>query len=470
VSTQQPFTFDRAIVWSFFTAILGMACLMPMQNDTWWHLRAGQEMWSRRFVMLADEFSFTVPGHPWPNHEWLSEIVFFALYSLGGLPLLTMFAAACVTLALGLSWRLMDGDAIERLAIMGLAMTSIVPVWTVRPHVFTLVLVMIVVHLSLRRRYWPIPLIFVLWSNLHGGVAMGLVVLGGVLAGRMYLAGMSEVRPLGLVLLTSFAATFMTPLGVGLWTTIPESIHKSAVNQIVEWSFASPFDGAYTAFWIVAIVFTATTVWYRHRITTDQHAVLVAVALAILPLAIKSRRNIPPFLLMALPALSHNLAVLLSARRARARQTTGNTRLSAAFVALTALVCVGIVASAWTRRIPRLQWQPIPAAVIAEVEACGDRVFNRYPDGGPLIWFAPGVKVFIDSRQDPYPLSFTQEYVALDRSGEYRPMFERYGITCAVLPEGSITSTRLREDGWRTRLTAEGWVVLQAGDQIAGTR
>ena len=472
MSLNPPRTFDQAIVWSFFTAILGMACLMPMQNDTWWHLRAGQEMWARRFVMLADEFSFTVPGLPWPNHEWLSEIVFYAVYALGGLPLLTLFAAACVTLALGLSWRLMEGESIERLAIMGLAMTSIVPVWTVRPHVFTLVLLMIVVHLSLRRYYWPIAFIFVLWSNLHGGVALGLVALFGVLAARMYLSGMSEVRTLGIVLLASFAATFITPLGVGLWTTIPESIHKSSVNQIVEWSFASPLEGTYTPFWIVAIVFIATTVLYRDRIRTDQHAVLVAVALAILPLAIKSRRNVPPFLLVAIPALSHNLAVVLSARRARARATMSTERsgLNVAFVGLATLVSVGIVGVAWTRRASRLQWQPIPAAVITEVEACGNRVFNRYPDGGPLIWFAPGVQVFIDSRQDPYPLSFTQEYVALDRTGEYRQMFERYGITCAVLPERSITSTRLRQDGWRTRVASEGWVVLQMSDRLAGTR
>jgi hypothetical protein len=472
VNTQGSSSFDRAIVWSFFTAILGMACLMPMQNDTWWHLRAGQEMWARRFVMLADEFSFTVPGYPWPNHEWLSEIVFYALYAAGGLPLLTLFAAACVTLALGLSWRLMEGDSIERLAIMGLAMTSIVPVWTVRPHVFTLVLVMIVVHLSLRRYYWPIPFIFVLWSNLHGGVALGMVALGGVLAGRMYLTGMSEVRAIGVVLLASFAATFITPLGVGLWTTIPESIHKSSVNQIVEWSFPSPLEGTYTAFWIVAIVFAATTVWFRGRITSGQHAVLVAVALAILPLAIKSRRNIPPFLLIAIPALSHNLAILLSARRARTPKAASarQQKLNVVFVGLTVLVCAGIVSVAWTRRIPRLRWQPIPTDVITEVEACGDRVFNRYPDGGPLIWFAPGVKVFIDSRQDPYPLSFTQEYVALDRTGEYRQMFERYGVSCAMLPERSITTTRLRQDGWRTRVASEGWVVLQMSDQRAGTR
>src|SRR5687767_7299497 len=137
-----PRTLDESATWCFFAVMLAMACMMPMQNDTWWHLRAGQEMWTRRMVMLSDEFSYTVSGAYWPNHEWGSEVVFYALFWLGGLPALTLFAAVCVTAALALAWRLMTGTPTQRLLFMGLAMTSIVPVWTVRPHVFTLVFVL----------------------------------------------------------------------------------------------------------------------------------------------------------------------------------------------------------------------------------------------------------------------------------------------------------------------------------------
>ena len=458
-------TFDETITWSFFAAIFSMACLMPMQNDSWWHLRAGKEMWTRHFVMLSDEFSFTVTGSAWPNHEWLSEVVFYACYLAGGLPALTAFAALCVTVALAMAWQLIKGDATQRLVIIGLCMTSIVPVWTVRPHVFTLVLVMVVVHLALRRWYWPIPPIFVIWANLHGGVALGVVVLCAVLAARVYLRGLSQATTLGLVLLGAVGATFMTPLGVSLWSTIPESIHKSSVNQIVEWSFASPLVGTYAAFWLVVILLVATTFMSRHRISGDRHAVLVAIALMLLPLAIKSRRNIPPFLLIALPALSHNLAVSFAGwhKSHVAKARPRDVRMHFAFIGLCGIVCLTFVGMAWARPAPRLQWQPIPEAVIAAVRQCGDRVFNRYPDGGPLIWFAPNVGVFIDSRQDPYPLTFTQEYVALDRSGEYSQMFTRYGVQCALLPENSLTSSRLKQDGWQTRVASEGWIVLRSG-------
>ena len=458
-------TSDQAIQWFFIIGTLTVACLMPMQNDSWWHLRAGKEMVARGFIMLSDEFSFTVPGAVWPNHEWLSEVVFYAVYAIGGLPFLTFFAAAIISAAVFMSWRLMKGDATDRLILMCLALTSMVPVWTVRPHVFTLFLVMAVVHLSLRRQYWPIPLIFVLWANLHGGVAMGLVVLGGVLVGRLYVMGRDEARRVAIVLAASTAATFLTPLGVSLWTTIPESIHKSSVNQIVEWSFASPLDGTYTAFWLLVVVFSATTLVSWRRIRSDEHAVLVAVAFALLPLALRSRRNIPPFMLIAVPALTHNLALSMAnwGKRRDKPLTPLQAKVTTLFLALSMAASILVVGAAWRGPSSRLQWQPLPPVVIAGVEKC-ERVFNRYPDGGPLIWFAPGVRVFIDSRQDPYPLSFTQEYVALDRSGEYSQMFTRYGVQCALLPENSLTSSRLKQDGWQTRVASEGWLVLSPSE------
>ena len=147
-----PRTADETVISCVFLVILAVACMMPMQNDTWWHLRTGKEMWTRRFVMLSDEYSFTAAGTPWLNHEWLSDIIFYALYFVGGLPLLTFAAACMVTAAVALSWRLTDSrmDEGQRMGLLALALTSIVPVWTVRPHVFTLVGVMLLVYVALR--------------------------------------------------------------------------------------------------------------------------------------------------------------------------------------------------------------------------------------------------------------------------------------------------------------------------------
>jgi hypothetical protein len=455
-----PRTFDDAITRSFFVAMLAMACLMPAQNDTWWHLRVGQEMWLRQALMLQDEFSFTVSGGAWPNHEWLSQLGFYATYRAGGLPLLTLLAATCVTAALGLAWRLLPCRSSHRLVIMGLAMAAIVPAWAIRPQIFTLLLLPAVVHLALRKKYWLMPFVFLVWANLHGGVALGVIALLAVAAGRWLAFGTSGLKPLLAATAASFAATCMTPLGISFWLKIPQAVQHSRANHIMEWQAASLADPSYLAFWAVAFVLVATTVAGGRAGRSVTHVTLLSVALVLLPLALRSRRNIPPFLLIALPALAHNLADWLKQRPVAPR--TEAPVLNAAFFAACSAVCIAVVSAAWLTSAKRLQWQPLPLAVLDDVQACGDRVFNRYTDGGYLIWFAPRVRVFIDSRHDPYPFSFVQEYIRIEQSGDYHTAFDRFNIRCALLPESSIIAERLRTDGWRTRLHADGWLVLEA--------
>ena len=81
---------------------------------------------------------------------------------------------------------------------------------------------------------------------------------------------------------------------------------------------------------------------------------------------------------------------------------------------------------------------------------------------GFLIWFAPERPVFIDNRQDPYPLAFTLAATAIDSGAPYRPTFDRYGIRCAFLPTESKMIERLTTDRWRTRFRDDKWAVLTA--------
>src|SRR3954470_1969403 len=102
-------TFDRTATGLLFIAIAFAACFTPAQNDTWWHLRAGQETWLAGAVQLRDNFSYTAAGAYCPNQDWLGEVVLYALYRAGGLPLMTAFAAALLSAAWALVWRITPG-------------------------------------------------------------------------------------------------------------------------------------------------------------------------------------------------------------------------------------------------------------------------------------------------------------------------------------------------------------------------
>src|SRR3954462_7066251 len=137
-STSVFFTFDRLMATLLFLAIALAALLMPAQNDTWWQLRAGREMWLTGHVLLHDTFSHTASGAFWPNHEWLSQLLLYAAYAAGGAPLLTLSCAAVVTAAWAIAWRLTPASTRTKflltIAVLATASTS----WSPRPQVFSL--------------------------------------------------------------------------------------------------------------------------------------------------------------------------------------------------------------------------------------------------------------------------------------------------------------------------------------------
>jgi hypothetical protein len=125
-----------------------------------------------------------------------------------------------------------------------------------------------------------------------------------------------------------------------------------------------------------------------------------------------------------------------------------------------AIAVVAVLSAAYLLRIERLRWAPLPAASLAALDRCPDNLYNRYDEGGYLIWFAPARRVFIDGRQDPYPPSFVLDHIRVERSGDYPSTFDRHHIRCAYLPVTSPVASRLQSAGWAALYRDSDWTVL----------
>ena len=73
----------------------------------------------------------------------------------------------------------------------------------------------------------------------------------------------------------------------------------------------------------------------------------------------------------------------------------------------------------------------------------------------------PEKQVFIDSRQDQYPIAFVQAASRVEATGDYRALFNRWGINCAALPPTSLTVAALERDNWVVKFSDPAWVVLE---------
>lgn len=446
-------------------AVVATAALMPAQADTYWHLRAGHDLFRTGHVPLADGYSHTARGLPWPNHEWLWQALSYALFRVGGMPLLSAAGAALAAGACVLAYRLMrTRPAISFcLSLIGIPLASVV--WALRPQLGSLVFLAALLHLVQAARWWWIPPLFLLWANLHGAVAMGGLVL---LAATAVAAATdrARLRPLLLTTVLSGALTAVTPMGPGLWRFIGESMARSRQNQIMEWMPSLPKGPIEISFWLGAVVLVVTLVRRWRRLDCWSDRVVVAAALVMLPLAARAVRNISPFFLLWAPAMSRligpdaHLPRLFASSASPARDVE-HPRLNLVIALSAALAAAGTVAFCWSLPLERLGWRPVPSAVAAALRTCGAPLYNRYNEGGYLIWFVPEVPVFIDSRQDPYPAELLTAHIEAERTGDPTALFARHHIGCAALPPTSKVAKRLQQDaGWTTLHADREWLVL----------
>jgi hypothetical protein len=476
----QLFTSDHVARWSVFIGLIVAACLMPANADTYWHLRAGQDIARSGEVSLVDRYSYTAAGQPWPDHEWLWQLLTYGVHHVGGMPLLTAMTAAMLVGAFALAESLMVGPWWVRLPLFVLSVLSSRTLWAVRPAVLTLLALLAVTWLLARGKDWLVPPIFLAWANAHGAVVLGLVVVGAAFVTAVARRERRRALRLGVVLALCGGLVLVTPLGLRLLSFIGESTERSRLNGVTEWrSGLVPAPGS-VAFWIAALAISvsAARLWRKLPTFTDQ--LLVASTVLFVPLGLAAVRNIGPFAILALPAASRLLAASSSTRVAALSEWLRRTfegdsqasdgarpeppsslrrnRRNLAVIGVSGALIVGW---AWSRPYSGLNWAPVSPAAAAVIGGCPGQVFNEYNEGGYLIWFVPERQVFIDGRQDPYSLSFLRRAQALAHDAVVRAaVFRDYGIRCAALSPESRLVAQLRGQGWRETHRDDRWVVL----------
>ena len=452
-SLRRGITFDRLTVSVLFIALFARACHSPAQNDTWWHLRAGEDIWHGWFP-TSEQWSFTAHGRFWPDHAWLSEAIFYALHTVGGMAALTLYVAVVVVATYAVLWRLMRGSVRRRAVLLVATLPASFILAALRPQVISPLLLLVAMTLLTERRFRLLPVLFFVWANLHGGFVLGgLVTAAALVVALIWERGL--VRPLGIAAALSGLAALLTPLGPRVIGLVFGTTNEL---DIVEWRPAWDTMPAGAILGVVAIALAVA--WWARPPVEWEDRVLLAGALVVLPLAVRYSRVMPMFIVLALP-------VIARAWEARLPSAPRADDVSVAHSGAVVVVALGAafwIIGSWISSDTALAWDPLPPAAVQALRSCGQPEFNRYDDGGYIIWFAPDVPVFIDSRQEagaPYPDRFLREQLSRDAAGDYKATFAEWHIGCALLPPKSATAQHLQQDGWPVTYRDADWLVLQ---------
>ncbi|MBM2843591.1 MAG: hypothetical protein HW404_1428 [Anaerolineales bacterium] len=481
--------FRSLVLLVVVVGVAAMAVRPSFDTDTWWHLRAGQWIVENLQAPRIDSFSSTMRGSPWAYPGWLAQVVMLGVYRLGGLAGLTAFSAVLVGVAFLFLWPLLEGPLLLRAAILLLAAATSAVYWAARPHIASFALAALFLwaldqwHRGRRPRViWLLPLAMALWVNLHGGFAIGFILLLMYFAaalvdlvaipvrhrgtwGEAWRVRRGEVATLAAVLLLCLAAGAVNPHGPAILAYPFKTVSLPVLQSYVqEWQPPDlrtlqllPFLGM-LLFLIVALGIRRTT-----PTTTELFTAGGWMALALLAV-----RNVPVFALAAAPVIArHTSAALRSVDRGPASGTTVREKraLNAALGAglLTLLLAWTAVQASPGRTRAHLEAQVPVAAVQSMRELRPDgNLFNDYNWGGYVLWeLSPAYSTFVDGRTDVFSAEVFEDYVLLWATQPgWEAAIERWNIAVVLLPPRSPLVTALREAGWEARFSDDQAVVL----------
>ena len=460
-------------LWTFLAVALPVlaSVLAPMSTvDLTYHLRAGREILAKGVIPTVDSWTFTTAGTPWFDQQWGAQVVLRLTETVGywtGLVLLRAALTATIVGSLFVIARRRGLD-MRRAAVLALAAFVVAsPAMALRPQLlgmacFAVTLLAVTERHRLPRAVWIIPVVTVIWANLHGSFFLAPLVLG--------LAWIEDVRDrrrsarftmvAGLV---SAAAACLTPFGPAVWGYVAGlSSNSEVTTQVTEWQPTSLHDAPGILFFGSALA-VAFLLARRGRRAPWPTLLWLGAFFAI---GVYAQRGIAWWPLAAVAAIVPLMGPHADPDRIDPPRIR---RVNAAIVI--ALAAIGIaLLPAWrpidpgTRAPAGLLTDAPPGltAALREIVRPGDRILDAQAWGSWLEYTFPDATVAVDSRVEFFPPQVWRDYESVLFGREDAPaVLSRWRANLAALePTQSETRAGLERLGWRVTYSGEDGVLL----------
>jgi len=470
-------------------------------GDTGWHVRTGEWILSHGRVPDKDLFSYTRTGHTWFAWEWLWDVIFAWLHQHWGLAAVVVGSALIICLTSTLVFRLTlrkSGNPLIAMALTFLVMASSSIHFLARPHLVTLLFTVVFYTILERARenrsarlLWWLPVLTVLWTNLHGGWFLGVVLIGvyggGELASGLFdggpgawLAAVKRTLPYAGIASLCLAGSLVGPytyhLHVHIWEYLTDSFQREHIQEMLPISFQNP---AARYFEILLLMGGGACVWHARRKRFTECLLLVFFA----HVGLLAARNVPIFGIVAAPIVAlavvewfqtlegaavsgwlRGLALALHGMGDSIGEMEGVWRTHLVSIAAVALITALLYAPSPPENFrARFDAKEFPTKAVASLgdAAATSRIFTSDQWGDFLIYkLYPKSQVFIDGRSDFYGSKFVQKYLDIvNVKYTWQRQLNDYGVDTVLLQTDAALAGALKESSrWH--------VVYDDGDAI----
>ncbi len=454
------------IVW-FLVILAGFlffTSLVPLPpNDFWWHLKIGEYIFTNHAIPTTNMYAWTLPtNQPFFYGAWFAELLFYALYRLGGLSILiflrtALIGAASVLVAVEArrrsgSWRI-SALVIALLALMitnNLIVRTQIWVWV--PFVATYIVLQRYSEGKLSWRWLFIcPASMILWVNVHGSYILGLVMPGAYLAGEalsrvLKQEGALSWRQVGWIGGTAILSGFALLINPRFTSIIGYSINlltnPPSQQLIQEWQSPTPQGIANIFFYVSILIFIVSLAFSKYRLKITE----LILILGFLWLAWSGQRYVIWYGMILIPILARLLKDLPLKTPTFVPQKNWLNLALAVVIFIPAL----LVQPWLVERLPLPQtyWSQVlrgsPAGPLLGIETPvditeylkahpGGHLFNEMGYGSYLIWAVPKQGDFADPRVELFPYDQWLDYIDVGNGIDYNTILTRYGVDRILL-------------------------------------
>jgi len=458
-----------AIILSKQGSLLGDA-------DTGYHIRAGEYIIDNLTVPHHDIFSHISPPLAWTAHEWLPEVIFALIHNVLGLTGLVVFMALIIALVYAILLKFLKASGISVIVaalIVVLATSASTIHWLARPHIFSLLIILIwyiildIYQYKQKNYLYLLPPIMLLWVNLHGGFIAGLMLIGVYIMGNAYMAifqkgeredKIRKIKTLSIYFALCLLATLINPKGYKIllfpFNLISNTFIMDHVNEFLSPNF---HDNLRYEYMLLFMIFLFGVSVLR------LNAIEIMLVLIFTHMSLYSARYIPLYAIVLSPILAKQIDYLLHEYRERRlirrflamSERTAKTDSMAKYnlwaiatvIVLTIMVFTGNLSYEFDKK--KL---PINALQFIQKEKLQGNMFNNDEFGDYIIYAAwPEYKVFFDGRSDMYGEKIGNEYLKVTqiKSG-WEDVLKKYSVNWIIFhTRSALSSLLLERDDWK---------------------
>ncbi|MBK8981846.1 MAG: hypothetical protein IPM38_05870 [Ignavibacteria bacterium] len=435
---------------SVFIVVLLFAFRKIANYDLGFHLNAGRWIIENMTFPAKDVFTFTVNSHDYIDIQWLYQVLMFSVEKISGYSGLAVINSLAVLTVFFLMLKRNNLSGVPlpvSIIFMIITAVCIQIRFSYRPEIWTWIFILIVLLIldknfySKKSRLYLLPVIMLIWVNMHG-----LFILGFIIMISYLLSGYVRDKTIDKKLLQwtgiSAAAVFINPYfaeGVLFPFYLFTRLQKGNIFQLNISELQSPWAMTETLQTELYIYYSFTLISFALLLITVKRRKFHEFALlsAFFYISFSSFRNIPLFMIYAVFIISVSVSDIIRGRKIE-MILSGRNKFAYILNYFITFICILISLRIFTGAYyipyaseiktgsgPDEYMLPDKASGFINENNLRGNIFNNLESGGWLGW-KTGQKVFIDGRLEVIMEDFYKTYLSSFSGNNLNELLGKY--------------------------------------------